>query len=133
MSLPLSYLENVLHNTVSKPGMPAIIDDYIIQIGDELVTIKELITFWKVGHDKLKKATASMNEAIAITEKYLGGASERSTEKEKKLSSEQKVEGLSPSKECGAEDRPYNKKEVVQGSESSSQKPKRRGVRKPRE
>lgn len=134
MGLPISILENILHNTTSKPGMPAIIDDYIIQIGDELVTIKELIDFWKVGHEKLKRATASMNEAIAITEKYLGGTSERSTEKEKKLSSEQKVEGLSPSKECGTEgNRPDNKKEAVQGSESTSQKPKRRGVRKPRE
>lgn len=73
MGLPISILENILHNTTSKPGMPAIIDDYIIQIGDELVTIKELIDFWKVGHEKLKRATASMNEAIAITEKYLGG------------------------------------------------------------
>lgn len=131
MGLPITVLENILHNETVKP---AITDGYIIQIGDELVTIDELITFWKVGHDRLKNATASINEAITITEKYLGGASERSSEKEKKLSTEQKVEGLQTPKECGTEgDRPYNKKEIVQGSESSSQKPKRRGVRKPRE
>ena len=59
---------------------------------------------------------------------------ERESEKEKELSSKQKVEGLSPSEECGTEgNRPDNKKEVVQGGESASQKPKRRGVRKHRE
>lgn len=132
--LPITMLESILHNTASKPGMPAIIDDYIIQIGDELVTIKELIDFWKVGHEKLKKATTVLDEAIAITEKHLGGNSERSTEEEKKLQTEQKVEGLSSSEECGAEgNRSDNKKEVVQGSESASQKSKRRRVRKPRE
>ena len=92
MRLPISYLENVLHNTVSKPGIPAIIDDYIIQIGDELVTIKELIDFWKVGHEKLKSASTVLDEVIAITEKHFGGDSERSTEEEDKVSSEQKVE-----------------------------------------
>lgn len=130
MGLPITVLENILHTV--KPVMPA--DDYIIQIEDKPVTINELIDFWKVGHEKLKKATASMNEALTITEKYLGGNSERSTEKEKKLSSEQKVEELSSSEECGTKgNRPNNEKEAVQGSESSSQKPKCRRVRKPRE
>lgn len=56
---------------------------------------------------------------------------ERESEKEKKLSSKQEVERLSPSKECGAEgDRPDNKKEVVQGGESAPQKSKRGRVRK---
>ena len=85
MGLPISYLENVLHSTSSKPGMPAIIDDYIIQIGDELVTIKELIDFWKVGHKKIQSV-------LDITKKYLGGNSERKPEEESKVSSEQKVE-----------------------------------------
>ena len=92
MGLPISILENILHNITSKPGMPAIIDDYIIQIGDELVTIKELIDFWKVGHEKLKKVTASINEAVAITEKHLGGklAKEDKRESEKERVQEDK-------------------------------------------
>lgn len=92
MGLPISILESILHNVSSKSDMPAIIDDYLIQIDDESVTIKELVEFWKVGHEKLKSATAVLDEAIAIAEKHLGGNSERSTEKESKVSSEQEME-----------------------------------------
>ena len=78
MGLPITVLENILHNTASKPGMPEIIDDYIVQIDDELVTIKELIDFWKVGHKKIQSV-------LEITKKYTGGNSERKSEEEIKV------------------------------------------------
>jgi len=61
MGYPISLLENILHNTASKPGMPAIIDDYIIQIGNELVTIKDLIDFWIEGHAIMKEIEKECN------------------------------------------------------------------------
>jgi len=59
MSLPISYLENVLHNA----SMPTIGDNYIIQIGDEFVTIKELIDFWVKGHKKILETAKIINDA----------------------------------------------------------------------
>lgn len=75
MGLPITLLENILHNETVKPGMPKIHDDYIIELNNsELVTIKDLCDFWIEGHKGANKK------------------SERSTEEEDKVSSEQKVE-----------------------------------------
>lgn len=88
MGLPTSYLESILHNYQSKPGIPKIHDDYIIELNNgELVTIKDLCDFWIEGHKKLFDATKIINDAKELMKK-----SERSTEEEGKVSSEQKVE-----------------------------------------
>lgn len=130
IGLPTSYLESILHNYQSKPGMPKITDDYIIELNNgELVTIKDLCDFWIEGHKKLDTATKIISDAKEIMRK-----SERKSKEEKKLQTEQKVEGLQAQEECRPEGTgPCNKEEVVQGSESTSQKPKRGRVRKPRE
>ena len=60
MSLPISFLESVLHNTTSKPDMPAIIDDYNIE--GETVTIKELIDFWIEGHKAAEEVSKIVEE-----------------------------------------------------------------------
>lgn len=60
ISMPISYLENVLHNTTSKPEMPAVIDDY--NIGGETVTIKELIDFWIEGHKAAEEVSKIVEE-----------------------------------------------------------------------
>ena len=111
----------MLHNTASKPGFPLITDDYLVEVKPgSLVKLIDLVTFWNVNHDIIKAEEDKIDD--------------RATKEEKELQTEQKVEGLSSSEECGAEgNRPDNKKEVVQGGESASQKPKRRRVRKPRE
>lgn len=57
ISMPISYLENVLHNTVSKP---AVIDDYNIE--GETVTIKELIDFWIEGHKAAEEVAKIVEE-----------------------------------------------------------------------
>lgn len=63
MSLPISFLESVLHNTTSKPGMPAIIDDYNIELKTgEIVTIKELIDFWIEGHKAAEEVSKIVEE-----------------------------------------------------------------------
>lgn len=88
MGLPITLLENILHNETVKPGMPKIHDDYIIELNNsELVTIKDLCDFWIEGHKKLFDATKIIDDTKELTKK-----SERSTEEEDKVSSEQKVE-----------------------------------------
>ena len=57
ISMPISYLENVLHNTASKPE---IIDDYNIE--GENVTIKELIDFWIEGHKAAEEVSKIVEE-----------------------------------------------------------------------
>lgn len=60
MGLPISILENILHNTTSKSAMPAIIDDYNIE--GETVTIKELIDFWIEGHKAAEEVSKIVEE-----------------------------------------------------------------------
>lgn len=60
ISMPISYLENVLHNTTSKPEMPTVIDDYNIE--GENVTIKELIDFWIEGHKAAEEVSKIVEE-----------------------------------------------------------------------
>ena len=57
ISMPISYLENVLHNTASKP---AIVDNYNIE--GETVTIKELIDFWIEGHRAAEEVSKIVEE-----------------------------------------------------------------------
>lgn len=127
MGLPTSYLESILHNYQSKPGSPRIHDDYIIELENgELITIKDLCDFWIEGHKKLFDATKKVNNAQEIMQKH-----ERKSKEEKKLQTEQKMEGLQTQEECKPErSGPDNKEETMQGSQSASQKPKRRRVRK---
>ena len=62
MGLPITVLENILHNETVKPGMPAIIDDYNIQLKTgEIVTIKDLIDFWIEGHAIMKEIEKECN------------------------------------------------------------------------
>lgn len=73
MGLPISYLENVLHNYQSKPGLPKIHDDCIIELNNgEIVTIKDLCDFWIEGHKKLDNATKAIESAKTIIEKSKG-------------------------------------------------------------
>lgn len=63
MGLPISILENILHNETVKPGMPAIIDDYNIELKTgEIVTIKELIDFWIEGHKAAEEVSKIVEE-----------------------------------------------------------------------
>lgn len=63
MSLPISILENILHNETIKPGMPAIIDDYNIELKTgEIVTIIELIDFWIEGHKAAEEVSKIVEE-----------------------------------------------------------------------
>lgn len=63
MSLPISFLESVLHSTTNKPGMPAIIDDYNIELKTgEIVTIKDLIDFWIEGHKAAEEVSKIVEE-----------------------------------------------------------------------
>lgn len=63
MGLPISILENILHNTTSKSAMPAIIDDYNIELKTgEIVTIKELIDFWIEGHKAAEEVSKIVEE-----------------------------------------------------------------------
>lgn len=102
MSLPISYLEGVLH-PVSEYHNPSDLDEI----------------------EKLRKQL----EKTAKTLKDL--VDERDTEKKEKLQAKQEMERIPSSEECRTEgDRSNNSEEIVQGSESSSQKLKRRRVRK---
>ena len=56
ISMPISYLENVLHNTTSKPEIPA------YNIEGEIVTIKELIDFWIEGHRAAEEVSKIVEE-----------------------------------------------------------------------
>ena len=56
ISMPISYLENVLHNTTSKPEIPA------YNIEGETVTIKELIDFWIEGHKAAEEVSKIVEE-----------------------------------------------------------------------
>lgn len=73
ISMPISYLENVLHNTASKP---AIVDNYNIE--GETVTIKELIDFWIEGH-------RAAEEVAKIVEENKRESSEIEVQKDKNL------------------------------------------------
>ena len=93
---------------------------YIIeQENGDLPTLKELCDFWVEGHKKIDNAKEIIRDI------------ERITKEEKKLPTEQKMEGFQTQEECSAERiGPDNSKEIVQGSKSSSQKSKRGRVRK---
>lgn len=101
-------------------------ETYLVELPNkEVVTLGDLTNFWVKGHQKVKKALEIIKES---KEKV-----ECKSKEKAKLQSEQGVERIQTSEECGAEgDRPNNEKEVVQGSESASQKPKRSRVRKSR-
>ena len=130
MGLPITVLENILHNGIVKPAnpvnptMPSTATDSIELKTGEIVTVEDLCDFWIEGHKKILETTKIINDAKELM-------SERIAEKEKELQAEQKVEGIQAQEECSAEgNRSHNKKETVQGSESTSQKPKRGRVRK---
>jgi len=60
MGLPITVLENILHNETE---MPAIIDDYNIQLKTgEIVTIKDLIDFWIEGHKAAEEVSKIVEE-----------------------------------------------------------------------
>lgn len=85
MGLPISILENILHNKAVKPGMPAIIDDYNIELKTgEIVTIKELIDFWIEGHKAIKEIEKECNttgKKSLIQSQSTGKKSRKSTKK----------------------------------------------------
>ena len=77
MSLPISFLESVLHSTTNKHGMPTIIDDYNIELKTgEIVTIKDLIDFWIEGH-------AAAEDVSKIVEENKRKSSEVGLQKDK--------------------------------------------------
>lgn len=78
-SLPLSVLENVLHQKQNFD------ENYLIELNNgELVTLGELMTFWVEGHRKIQNALDIIKESRKKVE--------REPEKENKISSEQEVE-----------------------------------------
>lgn len=131
MGLPITVLENILHNGIVKPAnpvnptMPSTSTDSIELKTGEIVTVEDLCDFWIEGHKKILETTKIINDAKELMQ------SERKSKEEKELQAEQKVEGIQTQEECGTKgNRSHNKKETVQGCESSPQKPKRRRVRK---
>ena len=83
MSLPLSVLENVLHQKQSFD------ETYLIELPNkEVVTLGALMTFWIEGHQKIKKALDIIKESK--------GKVERESEKENKISSKQEMETVCP-------------------------------------
>lgn len=119
MNMPLSVLENVLH-----PKQINFDKNYIIELNNgELVTLGDLTNFWIEGHRKIKSAL----DIIKETKEKVECKSKEKT----KLQSKQEVERLQASDECETKGiGPDNSKEVVQGSKSTSQEPKRRRIRK---
>jgi len=87
MGYPLSILENMLHNS-SQPDS--------ITIGEDTITIQQLIDFWIEGHKKLSGVTKFLKDAKIIMEKK-DGQQEKSNEGskgQKELQTEQQVERL---------------------------------------
>lgn len=117
MNMPLSVLENVLH-----PKQTTFDENYVIQLNNgELVTLGDLVNFWIEGHQKIKKALDIIKESKV----------EREPKEKTKLSPEQKMERVPSSDECKPKGTgPNNSEETVQRSKSTSQEPKRRGIRK---
>lgn len=107
MGYPLSILENILHNTASKPSFPFITDDYLVEVKPgELVKLIDLATFWNVNH-----------VTIEVGDKK----DDRGTKEEKELQTEQKVEGIqAQAKHKTKRPRSNNKKEVDKNGELSS-------------
>ena len=67
MSMPISYLENVLHNTTSKPDFPLITDDYLVEVKPgSLVKLIDLVTFWNANHDIIKAEEDKKEECNTI-------------------------------------------------------------------
>ena len=102
---------------------PTKLATYSIELPNgEVVTIGDLTNFWIEGHKKIKKALEIIKESKEV---------ERESKEKAKLQSKQEVERLQTQDECETKGiGPDNTKEIVQGSESASQKPKRRRVRK---
>ena len=89
--MPISYLENVLHNTASKPDIPAIIDDYNIELKTgETVTIKELIDFWIEGHNVMKEIEKECNTTGTNTSTQNQSTGKKSRKSTKKTTTIQK-------------------------------------------
>lgn len=108
MSLPITMLESMLHNTASEPGFPSFIaDDYLIEVKPgELVKLMDLATFWNVNH-----------ATIEVEDKK----DDRGTKEEKKLQTEQKVEGIqTQAKRKTKGSGSHNKKEADKNGELSS-------------
>lgn len=107
MSLPITMLESMLHNTANKPGYPSVTDDYLIEVKPgELVKLMDLVTFWNVNH-----------VTIEVEDKK----DDRGTKEEKKLQTEQKVEGIqAQAKRKTKRSGSHNKKEVDKNGELSS-------------
>lgn len=107
MSLPITMLESMLHNTASKPGFPFVTDDYLIEVNPgNLVKLIDLVTFWNVNH-----------VTIEVEDKK----DDRSTKEEKKLQTEQKVEGVqTQAKRKTKRSGSNNKKEADKNGELSS-------------
>ena len=107
MSLPITMLESMLHNTASKPGFPFVTDDYLIEVKPgELVKLIDLVTFWNANH---------------VTIEVEAKKNDRGTEEKKKLQTEQKVEGIqTQTKRKAKRSGPNNKKEVDKNGELSS-------------
>lgn len=117
--LPLSMLQEMLH-----PKQINFDETYLVELNNgELVTLGDLTNFWIEGHQKIKKALDIIKESKKEVE---------CEPKEKaKLQSKQEVERLQAQDECETKGiRPDNTKEIVQGSKSTSQEPKRRRIRK---
>ena len=119
MSLPLSILENVLHQKQN------IDESYLVELNNgELVTLGALMNFWIEGHRKIQNALDIIKESRKKVE--------REPKEKTKLSSEQEMEGVPSSDECKPKGNgPNNSEETVQGSKSTPQEPKRRRIRKP--
>ena len=116
-TLPLSILEGMLNDR-------KLDENYLIELNNgELVTLGDLTNFWIEGHQKIKKALDIIKESKEKVEC-------KSIEKTK-LQSKQEVERLQTPDECETKGiGPDNTKEIVQGSKSTSQEPKRRRIRK---
>lgn len=107
MGLPITMLENMLHNTASKPGFPLITDDYLVEVKPgNLVKLIDLVTFWNANH-----------ATIEVEDKK----DDRVTKEEKELQTEQKVEGIqAQAKHKTKRPRSSNKKEVDKNGKLSS-------------
>lgn len=130
MVFPLSYLEGITKNINEENKKSAFDESMIIELSDgSLVTLGELMKFWVTGHQVISEAKEITDEMLKQNKEVKD--IERSTKKEKKLQSKQKVERLSSQEKCGTErTRPDNTKEDLQGSDTTSSQPKRRRVRK---
>ena len=92
--------------------------------------IKSEFNMLKAENQRLELDNLTLEQRIKEMEELLNN-NEHITKTETKLQKQQKVERVQAQEECSAEGiRLDNSKETVQRHESSSQKPKRRRVRK---